>query len=102
MSLVLQSDFVVCLKTSQFFLKKSHHNGRSKNLKKPVQQNYDHQSTTRLLKTQSNYEEFVIIAHNNTNNTNSPNKHHQHINRHLNERKCERIKEEEQQQTKSF
>jgi len=73
MSLVLQSDFVVCLKTSQFFLKKSHHNGRSKNLKKPVQQNYDHQST-RLLKTQSNYEEFVIIAHNNTNNTNSPNK----------------------------
>jgi hypothetical protein len=73
MSLVLQADFVVCLKTSQFFLKKSHHNGRSKNLKKPVQQNYDHQST-RLLKTQSNYEEFVIIAHNNTNNTNSPNK----------------------------
>ena len=45
-----------------------------KTKQKPVQQNYDHQSTTRLLKTQSNYEEFVIIAHNNTNNTNSPNK----------------------------
>ena len=44
-----------------------------KTKQKPVQQNYDHQST-RLLKTQSNYEEFVIIAHNNTNNTNSPNK----------------------------
>ena len=34
MSLVLQADFVVCLKTSQFFLKKSHHNGRSKKLNK--------------------------------------------------------------------